>query len=529
MASNSRTENTIRNFKIGLIMQIIGFALSFVNRTIFINTVGTSYLGVNQLFTNILSLLSFAEFGSEAVFTSLLYKPLRDGDTNTINSIIKCFKKTFLVISGIVLSAGLIYLVCDPNLSLIVKENADAKTINDLPIIYILFLIGSAFNYLVAHNISLIRADQKTYIISICDELIAILQYVLQIVLVLIFHNFILYVAVQVGLQIIRDIILSVKSRKMFPYLKEKAEPLNPEIQKTLITRIKGGACLHVGSIVTNGTDNLVISAFIGVAITGLYSNYLMIITIVGCLLNIVYNSINASIGDLVAEGNVENIYSYFNKLQFISFAMVTIFSCGMLALFNPFITIWVGSENTFPEWLVILIVSVFIMGSYGIKRPLTIFKNASGLFYNDKWFYVIEAAVNVIISVGSAWLFCEHFGYSFEYGFAGIMAGTIISSIITLVSGAYVLYKHLFKKPLKEYYIKMLEYLLFVAVVATACVFLTKVVDLCNIILFILAGLVVVFGVGILILLVFWKTDECKFVISIIKRKLLRTKKKQS
>ena len=59
----SRTKNTIRNVKTGAIVQMVNKIMAFVVRTVFIKMLNTEYLGVNGLFTNVLTILSFAELG----------------------------------------------------------------------------------------------------------------------------------------------------------------------------------------------------------------------------------------------------------------------------------------------------------------------------------------------------------------------------------------------------------------------------------------------------------------------------------
>ena len=54
----SRIKNTIRNSIWGFINQGIMLIFPFIIRTYIINTLGTKYIGLNGLFTSILSVLS---------------------------------------------------------------------------------------------------------------------------------------------------------------------------------------------------------------------------------------------------------------------------------------------------------------------------------------------------------------------------------------------------------------------------------------------------------------------------------------
>ena len=58
-----RLEYSILNSSISSIIYIGRLLIQFVARSLFIRFLGQTYLGLNGLFTNILSLLSMAELG----------------------------------------------------------------------------------------------------------------------------------------------------------------------------------------------------------------------------------------------------------------------------------------------------------------------------------------------------------------------------------------------------------------------------------------------------------------------------------
>ena len=70
-----RIEKSIINVIFSMGSSVVILVLSFISRTIFVRTLSTEYLGLNGLFTNILSFLSLAELGvgSALNYTCLLY------------------------------------------------------------------------------------------------------------------------------------------------------------------------------------------------------------------------------------------------------------------------------------------------------------------------------------------------------------------------------------------------------------------------------------------------------------------------
>ncbi|MBS7360827.1 MAG: hypothetical protein KIG24_00640, partial [Oscillospiraceae bacterium] len=71
----SRTGFAIKNTAAGVSSKVITLVLSFVSRTIFIRLLGNEYLGINGLYSEVLSMLSFAELGFGSAMTFALYKP----------------------------------------------------------------------------------------------------------------------------------------------------------------------------------------------------------------------------------------------------------------------------------------------------------------------------------------------------------------------------------------------------------------------------------------------------------------------
>ena len=91
--SKSRTKNVSINVIVGLLCQCIAMIMNFACRTVFIKTLGAEYLGVDGLFSNVLTILSFAELGIGSAIIFNLYKPIAIDDQDKINSLMDLYKK----------------------------------------------------------------------------------------------------------------------------------------------------------------------------------------------------------------------------------------------------------------------------------------------------------------------------------------------------------------------------------------------------------------------------------------------------
>lgn len=104
----SRIKNVLHNMWEGTFFQIVSFIMGFVSRTIFIRILSAEYLGINSLFTNILTILSFAELGIGHAIIFNLYKPIKENDEKKINALLNFYKRVYFLIGLVIIVVGII-------------------------------------------------------------------------------------------------------------------------------------------------------------------------------------------------------------------------------------------------------------------------------------------------------------------------------------------------------------------------------------------------------------------------------------
>lgn len=150
-----RTENSIKNLIYAFVGQAIGIVVSLITRFIFIRFLSQEYLGIDGLFTNILSILSLVELGIGPAMTFSLYKPLAEKDEKKISALMNLYKNSYNIVGGLIIVIGILIM---PLLPLFINE---MPNINNTNAIYILFVLNSGFSYFYAYKRSLIIADQR--------------------------------------------------------------------------------------------------------------------------------------------------------------------------------------------------------------------------------------------------------------------------------------------------------------------------------------------------------------------------------
>lgn len=402
------------NSSITFFAQIINIVLKFILQTIFVKTLGTTYLGINGLFSNVLTILSFAELGIGTAITFSLYRPLANDDQETLNIIMAFFKKAYRIIALVVAVIGLLLL---PLLPFMVKGHVD-----NLYYIYLLFLSNSVISYFFSYKRSLLLADQNAYINIINQLEFVVLQVVLQVVVLLTLKDFMLYLCIQIVCTILSNVSISKKVDSLYPFLNEDSvSPLPTRLRDEIKSNTIGMMGSRIGGIAITGTDNLIISAFIGVHWVGLYSNYFLITNSITAVLTQAVSSVSSSIGNLANSSSKEKTSDVFEKHLFINFFLTYFSTVFLIGLLNPFISIWLGSNLMLSNSVVMLIVVNFMVNQF--RQTSLTFISGLGLFAKVGIKSILEAVINLVITVVLV--------REFHMGLSGVFIGTLVSNLL--------------------------------------------------------------------------------------------------
>ena len=298
-----RTKRSIVNLITAFIGQIFGIIISFIVRMIFVNCLSSEYLGINGLFTNILTMLSLVELGVGSAMTYSLYKPIAEENIEKIKSLMHIYKIAYRIIGIIVLAIGIGFT---PFYRCLINE---IPNIPNLDLIYILFVVNTGVSYFYSYKRSLIICDQKKYITTLYKYGFYFLYNLAQIIVLLTTKNYILYLICQVISTIVENIAISKKADKMYPYLKEKnIEKLKKSEYKKIKKNVFAMMFHKIGGMIVNSTDNIILSKFVGITTVGIYSNYYMIINGLELIINQIFDAVIASVGNLGASENEKKI-----------------------------------------------------------------------------------------------------------------------------------------------------------------------------------------------------------------------------
>lgn len=409
-----RTRKSIINLATGLLGQVLALLSSVILRVFFARSMPASYLGLSGLFTNILSVLSLVELGVGPAITFSLYRPLAEQDTETVKRLMRLFQRAYRGIGCAILALGFLFTPVYPHLI------QDPGGIAQLDLIYWLYVVNTGVSYFYSYKVSLIIADQNQYVKNIGHYTAYVLMNLAQTVILVTTRNYVLFLVCQIAFTISENLILSRVADRMYPFLREKnVGRLQKEQTAPIVRNIRAMLCHNVGSIVVNSTDNILISRFMGLAVSGVYSNYALILTAVRNILTHAFNAVQASVGNLYASGDEEKLREVFDRLCFLAFVLYGGCAVCLGCLIQPCVRLAFGEAYQLDGLTVLMLVISFFLT--GMRAPLSVMRAAGGLYYRDWAKPIAEAAVNLIASI----LLLRRFGT------AGIFMGTITSTLL--------------------------------------------------------------------------------------------------
>ena len=506
----SRVKSATRNIAFGYVGQVATALMSFVLRTVFIMHLSKQLLGINSTYTNVLSILNMAELGIGTALNFSLYGPVARGEKEKIKSYMQLYRKAYLVIAAVVAALG---IAISPFLRFLVKNPGDV-TQRDLTLFYFIFLFNTVSSYFVAYKYSLINAEQKNYVQTNINTIPKVITVLIQIFVVVFTENFYIFLLTDAAVQLIQKIFVSKLLDRMYPYLREKdVKPLTGEESSEVWKKTKALVFHKVGDVARLQTDALIISSFIEVAAAGYVDNYNLVINSVSNFVNIIFNSVISSFGNLIATEGEEKQFKMFRVYRFFA-SWIYGFSCvGFMVLLTPLISLIWGQEWVLATAPVFLILTDYYFK--GDRIVLSNYKTAAGVFEPDKYLAIIQGIVNLVLSITLV---------QTPLGLAGIYIGTVVSGLIANITKPIIIYGTCFGKKAYGYFADSLKYLASMVFVLLICLLIGRYVmaELSFVTFFVMVVIITVVFNGVYLLL-YGRSEEFKYVYAKVREKLCR------
>lgn len=448
--------NAIRNVKYGVLFRMISIIIPFIIRTLFVRLLGMELLGLNSLCCSILQVLNLTEAGFNSAVANSMYEPIAKDDKEGVCSLINYFRKVYRNIGIVILVLGCSIL---PFLKYFVK---DIETVNvNIYLVFSIYLLNTVLGYLLyAYKQCIWMAFQRIDLYYKLATVTNLIMYGIQIFILVVMKNYYLYLMIMLGMTIIYNLAFSFIIDKHFP--EYKCYGTITSKQKTEIKEKVLGLMINKCSSVTrNSLDAIFISAFMGLGVSAIYSNYYYVLVAVAGGIEILSKSLLAGIGNNTVLKSVDDNYKDMERIHFGYMIISGCCSIYMLCLYQPFMELWLGKNNTFDFSVVICFsVYLFVLKMSDVRA---LYSDAIGLWWENRYWSIVQIIANIVFN----FLGCYFFG----------VYGVVLSTVITILCidflyGNRVLFKHYFKKHYIQFMGKNIEYALVASIAGLLSVF---------------------------------------------------------
>jgi O-antigen/teichoic acid export membrane protein len=403
------------------LVYIVTMGLAMIVRMFLNRTLGASAVGLVGVLTSVVTSLSLADLGVDSVFIYLLYRPIAMQAYDEIHALLRLFRRVYIIIGIIFIFAGILML---PFLNVIIGQQA--MKIHNVRLIYLIFMLNSGISYFFAYYRTLLNADQRYYVISRVTFIYTLAQSVAQIILLLTVKSILAYVAMLLISTVAINLTLGIVAKKRYVTvgnLGSSKRKLDKQVVTTLIKNTVGGVSNKLGAIIVTSSDNILLANFVGLREVGMYSNYILITQGVSAFLSKIMASMTSTIGNLGTEQDERRTLDVFLRISFLMNGIVLVIAGPLCLVFSFFIGIWVGEESVLPISSVILIVVNMMLQL--IRYPSLTFIDAFGLQWIQKMKSIVEAALNIIVSLILLRVF--------KLGLNGVLIGTLCSNLLVV------------------------------------------------------------------------------------------------
>ena len=445
------TNKTVKNSLVSVIAQILTMLMSFINRRVFVIFLDIEFLGYQSLFGNVFILLSVAELGIGNIISFHLYKEIVENNQNEIGRLMYLYKWLYRIVATIVLISG---IICSFFLPLFLKGATSSWEY--IYLVFYLQLAGVVLGYFLSYKRTIFIAAQQEYKCIRIELLVNVGIQALQLVLLAIFRNYIVYLCLQLSISLISNFIISVRCNRQYPYLKGKYSVSREYLkQRNLFKDIRDFLIHRVAYAIYGGTDNIIISAVCGVRYVALYGNYVMVKNgVMQVLFYRLLNPVQATIGNIVYSGRPkEDLWKQFEMFDVFGFFFASYISLGFFVFYQPFIQIWMGKEYLLSDTFVVLFSITIYLGA--VWEMVYKYRSVFGDYKQDRNCMVLSAILNVAISIIGAKM----------YGIVGIQFGTLVAFLPIAYGRIRFVVKNYFGKSMLRYFTKHFLLLMVVAI----------------------------------------------------------------
>lgn len=435
-----RTLNILRNSAYSLISFACVALLGIFVRKIFTQYLPVELLGLEGLFSNIIAMLSLAELGVSSIISYNLYREIAKDNKKEINILMSLYRYVYTIIGSFIVCIGVVLFFFLP----IILKNISISW-HYVQLVYVIQIATVLSTYFLAYKRTLFAANQKDYICIKIDMGCKLLNSCVQIAAIVCFKNYLLYALSALFFNILANIIITWKAKKVYPYLESVKVSLTDFRERNFFVETKNFMIHKISYLFYGGLDMVIVTSFLGLKEAGLLSNYVLIHIGIYAVLYKCFQGIIPSLGNLVYSEDKDRSISVYNMLDLAYSFLGSYVCCVYIIVFQPFIGLFFGKQFLLhDEYIVLLAISVFLGMQF---ENACNYRSTHGNFGNDRLYMILSAISKLVISV----VFVKY------WGIQGLVLGSIVGLGFIVYGRIQFVFRVILQISMRKYLVKHL------------------------------------------------------------------------
>lgn len=432
-----RTKKAITNSITSLIYQFILIASGLIVPRMVLANYGSDCNGVVSSATQFMSIVSLLTIGLTAATRVELYKSLASNDYFRTSQVVYTTKmhmqKVALILAIYVFVLSLIY-------PYFAHSNLEPVFITTL----ILSVgIGSFFEYFlgIPYRI-LLQADQRNYVEYGLSSVSCVTYTIISVLLIKSCHSLVTVKLSSAMISLVAMVGICLYANKKY-HLKTYKQ------NKIVDLPLRKDAAVHsIANIIHQNSDLVILTFFMDTKIVSVYTVYYFVVGQIKKLMASFTDGLESAFGNMWAKHENETLKERFNQYELVVYIIIAIvFSCTSVLLI-PFVSLYtsgVTDVNYIRLDLCILFVVTEMI--YCLRQPYVTIVQASGKYKETKKVAIIEASVNLFLSIILVWML----------GINGAIIGTLVANIIKTAYYIVFSYREILKIDYKKIAIRLI------------------------------------------------------------------------
>ena len=405
-----RTKKAIMNMSWSLVYQVIAIICGLITPRLILSQFGSVYNGVIASATQFLNMVSILTLGITGATRVQLYKTLSKHDDLGTSRIMKATQQYMRKVGYAVIGYACILSIAYPFIS-----NNDLPYFENDAIVLIVSIATFAQYFFGISNMTLLAADQSSYVVDIINTIKIIANTIC--VAVLIKFGASIFI-VKLGSSIVFLIspwILHIYVNKRYKLI-SKCDPDTSGIEGR-----KAVAFHSIANIIHDNTDIMVLTFFMDAKQISVYTVYYLVIGKIKTLLQVFTSGMEAAFGNMWVKHEIDTLNKVFKAYEHLLFSFtVVVFSCvGTLIL--PFVSEYTRGITDVVYYRVDFAVLITIAeAAFCIRQPYLLLVYATGNYEATKRGALEEAIINLSLSI----ILVQFVGIN------GVVIGTLVANV---------------------------------------------------------------------------------------------------